>query len=389
MLLSIINLLDLFGSDSPTMIRPFRTYSLLLGTISCFLGDGKNRNHGHIFVRAQTPEVVLGETGSNACPGGDNGENDYEPIQDARMCVAAMDLLGPGNSDLDPNAFPAELYVGTEDTEEFPSGCYTFDYEDYQGLVSFNNHPTGTAGFGTPICIRKSAQPPEFGGILYIGDSDVDYWVSPPGPSYNVGVGGATCKDVLETVDPMLEYFRPSIVVLVCGENDLLSFDSVKTISGRRSDIVARANAKNASVVFLGTKDEPSTSRYHTKYGLYDDESREAAKRACDIEKYVSGRPAFTFLDGNAAFKDIGNPETLYAPDQLHLSSEGYTLWSEWVATTLADETCCVWKGHECLHNNTSAFPNAGEGSAGSLIAHGTNAAVALAFGWLLAEALF
>ena len=103
-------------------------------------------------------------------------------------------------------------------------------------------------------------------------------------------------------------------------------------------------------------------------------------------------KPVFTFLDRNAAFKDIGNPETLYAPNQLHLSSEGYALWSEWVATALADETCCVWKGHECLHNTTGAVvsesPNAGEGSACNGIAHGTNMAATLAFGWLLATVL-
>ncbi len=49
-------------------------------------------------------------------------------------------------------------------------------------------------------------------------------------------------------------------------------------------------------------------------------------------------------------------PSNTNVPDELHLSSEGYDLWNQWVVTALAHTTCCVWQSNFCIHNNTDAY---------------------------------
>lgn len=304
-------------------------------------------SHPSVFIAVEAKSsvelnssVILGEVGSNLCPQG------YEKISDYRMCVAVMDILGPGNADLDPTAYPAESF-DTETDGEFPSGCYTFDKGVY-----FNYHPTGMeASFATPICLNQ-LEAIRVGETLYMGDSDIDYWSPRPSFSYNVGMGGDTCEDVIRDVEPFLDYFQPSIVVLVCGSNDLIE-ETVTTTSNRFRKAVANMNQRDSAVIYMGTKDDPSSPELWNDYAEYDNVARDYAKTKCDT--VVNGRPAFTFIDVNAAFTiDARNPESFYAPDQLHLSEEGYALWSEWVATALKEPSCCIWQSNECVQYLTA-----------------------------------
>mmetsp|Transcript_28732 Transcript_28732/g.32227 ORF Transcript_28732/g.32227 Transcript_28732/m.32227 type:complete len:418 (-) Transcript_28732:136-1389(-) len=321
------------------------------------------------------PSVILGEVGSNLCPEG------YKKINDYRMCIAAMDIIGPGNADLDPTggAYPAESFEGTETESDFPSGCYTFDDEETKctHLVYFNDHPTGKeASFATPICVGKQKLQLETvikvgdtTTTLYMGDSDIDYW-SPPRPSstsssYNVGRGGDTCEDVMGDVAPFFDYFHPSIVVLVCGSNDLIE-ETVATTFNRFQNAVVNMNQRGSAVIYMGTKNDPSSPELWKDYADYDNAVRDHATTNCDTTIVAAGgrRPAFTFIDVNAAFNTDANNEDarnnhsesllLYAPDQLHLSDEGYALWSEWVTTALQEPNCCIWQSNECVQYTSS-----------------------------------
>jgi len=302
-----------------------------------------------ISSELKQPSVTLGEVGSNICPEG------YEKISDYQMCVAAMDILGPGNSDLDPTAYPAESFLDTETDSDFPSGCYTLDDEECTHLVYLNDHPIGKeSSLATPIC-GKQLEAIHVGETLYMGDSDIDYWSPRPSFSYNVGMGGDTCEDVIGDVEPFLDYFQPSIVVLVCGSNDLMEA-SVATTSNRFRKAVASMNQWGSAVIYMGTKDDPSSPQLWNEYAEYDNAARDHAKTNCNI--IVAGRPAFTFIDVNAGFTDARNPESFYAPDQLHLSDEAYALWSEWVATALKEPNCCIWQSNECIQYATATPGN-------------------------------
>lgn len=57
-----------------------------------------------------------------------------------------------------------------------------------------------------------------------MGDFDIDYWVNSTvkvPESVSIGVGGATCKDVLPIVPYVLKHSDLATIVIVAGENDI------------------------------------------------------------------------------------------------------------------------------------------------------------------------
>mmetsp|Transcript_116018 Transcript_116018/g.315002 ORF Transcript_116018/g.315002 Transcript_116018/m.315002 type:complete len:119 (+) Transcript_116018:1-357(+) len=54
-------------------------------------------------------------------------------------------------------------------------------------------------------------------------------------------------------------------------------------------------------------------------------------------------------VDVNAGFEAMGNPNSLYAADELHLSAEGYSHWDHWVGLALGDSACALWLSGACV----------------------------------------
>ena len=101
------------------------------------------------------------------------------------------------------------------------------------------------------------------GGLLFLGDSDVDYWSSTRSNSYwaafpnssNFAVGGYTCSDVSnDDLDDILAATQPAVVILVCGENDLAYGRSEKAAFQRFESVVATIVATGSQVIYFGTK---------------------------------------------------------------------------------------------------------------------------------------
>ena len=298
------------------------------------------------------PQVVLGVIGTNTCP------ESFSKITSWPLCLASLHILGPGNPDTDAGAVASFEYSSVENDPDYPSGCYRTSYG-----VWFNEHPTGsTEPEAAPIC-QKDLEPVVTGGVLWMGDSDTDYWKNTgsisPG-SYNVAVGGYTCEDVLNHFDAMMETFAPSKIIMTCGENDLFTATVDQTFA-RFSTIVEKVVAMESTLIAFGTKDEPSTSELWKKYADYD--SKIITLAQC-LSTDIASEPPLVFVDVNPAFKSIGNPTSLYAADQLHLSSEGYALWDTWASLALAEAkqgnaSCAVWRSGECELSSSSVSSGA------------------------------
>ena len=55
-------------------------------------------------------------------------------------------------------------------------------------------------------------------------------------------------------------------------------------------------------------------------------------------------------VDVYASFEDLGNPDSLYDDDELHLSSEVYDYWNQWVDSALDDaDACVIWQSNSCI----------------------------------------
>ena len=196
------------------------------------------------------------------------------------------------------------------------------------------------------LCSGCSAEPEGPVSLLFEGDSDIENWdTSSYSDAANVGVGGAVCQDVLDTIEETLMSYQPSRVVLVCGENDLWE-QSVNVTFDDFSAVVSRIHDRGATVYYMGTKPEPATTSLHTEYQEYDAQIRSHATSLAS-----AGSARLVMIDVYRGFEAIGNPDSLYDDDELHLSDEGYALWDDWLVSALDDDTCILWESGSCTSN--------------------------------------
>ena len=260
----------------------------------------------------------------------------------------------------------AEEYNGDENESDWPAGCY--QCKGVSGCTKgswFNAHTTGTPHSQTRLYCGQGFEPIVSGCVLFDGDSDVDYWPGSttdvaPG-AYNIGVGGATCKNVRNGATQAAAAFGPSWVVLVCGENDLWG-KSVAVTFGRFKDVVAKYTGAGARVLYVGTKPEPGTTSLHDEYREYDNAIK---AHAAEVAAGATGAPPpLVMVDSYNGFEDVGNPSSgsssLYAGDGLHLSARGYALWDAWTAQALnSSGDCLVWRSGLCVAAAATSSPTA------------------------------
>ena len=183
----------------------------------------------------------------------------------------------------------------------------------------------------------------QFSDWLFIGDSDIEGWdTSQFIDSSNIGVGGYMCSDVLSSIDEVLEQYTPVHVVIVCGENDLWE----KTVEDTFEDFQAIVNKiilSGASVTYMGTKAEPGTTELHAEYREYDGLIQDSAVNLAN-----NSYAPLNVVDVYQGFEDMGNPNSLYQDDELHLSLDGYGYWNLWLVQISNDSDCIIWQSQEC-----------------------------------------
>jgi len=135
--------------------------------------------------------------------------------------------------------------------------------------------------------------------------------------SHNFECDGYTCTDTLEEIDEMLNVFKSEWVVMMCGENDLMDSSVVETYP-RFQQIVSKIVATGARVITLGTKPEPDTGELHEKYQRYDSLVWQLASTLAASN--AGSPPLLVMINTYLSFVTLGNPDSLYANDCLHLA---------------------------------------------------------------------
>jgi len=281
--------------------------------------------------------VVLAPPGNNCITG-------YEKLTTLPGCQAAASQLN------------LSIFAGTETDDNWPGGCYHCNsVSGCTNGVWFNYDFDGSANGGaTPICAKPGWESTLEVETLFIGDSDIERWdTSSFSNSVNVGVGGFTCDDVSNIIDDSLLAYTPKSVVIVCGENDLWGQSASDTFNDFEV-VIGKIIGSGARALYLGTKPEPSTTGLHSKYQNYDAKIREYAEGLA----VGSLTPPLVMVDVYPAFVELGNPNSFYSGDRLHLSDEGYDYWTAWTATALDDTTvaqdCIRWMGDECVSSSST-----------------------------------
>jgi lysophospholipase L1-like esterase len=168
--------------------------------------------------------------------------------------------------------------------------------------------------------------PPPSGDVVFIGSSSIQGWTDvaadfPGVPVLNRGFGGSTIADVVYYMDRILLPYRPRLVVLYGGDNDLAAGCSPERVVADYRTFVARLRAAFpvARVVFVSIKPSPLRRSFIPR-------ARETNQR---IRAIIARDTLGTYVDVFTPMLDIaGQPRPeLFVADSLHMSRAGYLLW--------------------------------------------------------------
>lgn len=178
-------------------------------------------------------------------------------------------------------------------------------------------------------------QAPKMGGVVFVGSSSIRMWndLETSFADHPViikrGFGGSQLLDCVKLVHRLVLPYKPRMVVVYAGENDLHEGVSPQEVARRFVDFVRAVKAESPSsrIAFVSIKPSPSRA------GML------AAVREANglIRTYSMTEPQLDFIDVHSAMLDTaGQPRPeLFLGDKLHLNAEGYALWQRIIALHL------------------------------------------------------
>ncbi len=174
----------------------------------------------------------------------------------------------------------------------------------------------------------KNAWPRD--GVLFVGSSSIRMWPTADCfadlPVINRGFGGSQTIDTVQFSDRIVIKYAPRLIVLYAGDNDIAAGKSPGQVLDDYKAFVTRVHEvlPRTCIIYMAIK--PSASRW----GLWE----KMAQTNRLIKEYSVDDTRLFFVDGATPFLGSdGSPEDrFYLADKLHLSGEGYKVWSELLA---------------------------------------------------------
>jgi lysophospholipase L1-like esterase len=169
--------------------------------------------------------------------------------------------------------------------------------------------------------------PPPAGGILFVGSSSIRLWKTekwfPEAGVLNRGFGGSEIADVHHFAERIVFKYQPRVIVFYAGDNDVAKGKTAERVAEdlrEFAELVAK-RLPATDLIYLPIKPSPA------RWKLWPI-ARAANAR---IEQELQSRPRCHYADiATPMLGADGEPRAeLFAADRLHLSDEGYRLWSE------------------------------------------------------------
>ncbi len=168
--------------------------------------------------------------------------------------------------------------------------------------------------------------PPLQGGIVFVGSSSIVRWktLSTDFPGYNVinrGFGGSQLSDSVRYANRIVIPYKPVMVVLFAGTNDIAGGKSGETVFEDYKHFVSEVQAALPKTVIAYISISPAPSRWSKL-----DEMKKANRL---IAGYVATHQGLLFVNTFPEMlgKNGGPRPELFVQDQLHLSPLGYAIW--------------------------------------------------------------
>lgn len=170
-------------------------------------------------------------------------------------------------------------------------------------------------------------QAPATGGVLFVGSSSIRLWsdleqrFAATAPVLKRGFGGSRMLDCARHVDRLVLPYRPRLVVVYAGDNDLAEGRTPQQVleSFQRFVAEVRRPLPETRIAFLSIKPSPLRARL----------LRQVAETNALVRAYSDGVLGLEYIDVHSPMLDAaGLPRAeLFLDDRLHLNDQGYGLW--------------------------------------------------------------
>jgi lysophospholipase L1-like esterase len=168
--------------------------------------------------------------------------------------------------------------------------------------------------------------PPKKGGVLFVGSSSIRMWKLdksfPRLGAINRGFSGSEIADSIHFADRIIFKHKPRSIVLYAGDNDIAKGKSPKRVVSDFKKFVELVQEKSpqSKIAFIAIK--PSISRWNLSGKMST--ANAAIQKICDRTKNVDYVDIYKPMLG----KDGKPRPSLFIKDGLHMSDEGYELWT-------------------------------------------------------------
>lgn len=168
--------------------------------------------------------------------------------------------------------------------------------------------------------------------LLFVGSSSIVMWKSlandmAPLPVINRGFGGSHIEHVNFWFDQVVAPYRPRAIVFYAGENDIAAGKAPEKVIADFDAFMARKTQAfgQTPVYFISLK--PSKLRF-AQFALQS-QVNEAIRARADQ------RVDLHYIDVVTPMLQDGGPKDIFMADGLHMSSEGYAIWTQAVRAAL------------------------------------------------------
>lgn len=182
---------------------------------------------------------------------------------------------------------------------------------------------------------RDKINPPPPNALLFIGSSTILFWKTlaqdlPAHTVINRGFGGSQIADATYYADRIVIPYKPKMVLLRSGGNDIFSGKSPEQVFADFQAFVTKVHAQlpQTDIVYIALS--PSVARW-------EHWEKEAVLNRM-VKAYTQKAKRVKYLDAaNVSVGTDGKPRPeLFVEDKLHLNAEGYKLLAARVRAYLA-----------------------------------------------------
>jgi len=178
------------------------------------------------------------------------------------------------------------------------------------------------------------ASPPAACPTLFVGSSSIRYWDSlsqdfPDYPVMNRGYGGSTVWETNAYFDRIVAPYKPSRIVYYAGENDLNEGRTPDEVYADFAAFMAKKDKALGTTPVWFVSIKPSKARW-AKQALITEANAK-------VKALADRRPDLAYIDVvPAMLGPDGQPKDIFKADRLHMTPEGYALWTPLVKDALA-----------------------------------------------------